>query len=104
MTLECTNLCSLEQLNALSLLTTPLHALTVTTHGNPITGHPLFRSYLLYRLTHLGLTCVCGEGVGDAELLLAEQLFGNLGQLTTSQLPQGRLLGLISKHRWRFGI
>lgn len=96
---DCTNMSGLEQLNALAVLTTPLHTLTISSHGNPITTHPLFKPYLLYRLGHLDVTMVNGESVEDEGLVVAEQLFGKLGQLTTSQLSHTRLMGLISKHR-----
>jgi len=96
---ECTNLCGLEQLNALAQLTTPVHNLIIS-HGNPVTRHTLFRPYLLYRLSYLGLSCVCGEEVANEELVRAEQLFGSLGQLTTTQLSSARLLALISKNRY----
>lgn len=96
---ECTNMCGLEQLNALAQLTTPLNSLTVSSHGNPITHHPLFSMYAFYRLCHLGLGLLNGEPVKDKDLVKAEQLFGRLGQLTTSHLPQARLLALISQYR-----
>lgn len=89
----------LEQLNALAQLTTPLNSLTISSHGNPITHHPLFTTYTLYRLSHLGLAQLNGEPVRDKDLVRAEQLFGRLSQFTTSHLPQARLLALISKYR-----
>ena len=89
----------LEQLNALAQLTTPLSSLTVSSHGNPITSHPLFTMYTLYRLGHLGLSLFNKESVRDKDLVQAEQLFGRLSQLTTSHLPQARLLALISQYR-----
>lgn len=89
----------LEQLNALAQLTTPLTSLTVTPQGNPITHHPLFSMYTLYRLNHLGLAQLNGEPVRDKDLVRAEQLFGRLSQFTTSHLPQARLLALISQFR-----
>lgn len=89
----------LEQLNALAQLTTHLNSLTITPHGNPITSHPLFSMYALYRLGHLGLTLLNKEPVKDKDLVQAEQLFGRLSQLTTSYLPQARLLALISQYR-----
>ena len=97
--LDRTNMISLEQLNALALLTTPLHSLTISTAGNPITRFINFRPFLLYRLAHLRLTEVNGERVTDGEMVRAEQLFGRLGQATTSLLSQARLLSLIIRHR-----
>ena len=89
----------LEQLNALAQITTPLHSLTITPWGNPITRLTLFRPYALYRLHHLSLAKLNGEAITDEEVICAEQLFGRLGQLTTSKLTQARLLALVSKHR-----
>ena len=89
----------LEQVNALAQLTTPLNSLMILPHGNPITHHPLFSIYTLYRLGHLGLSQLNGEAVLDQDLVQAEQLFGRLSQLTTSHLPQDRLLALITQYR-----
>ena len=89
----------LEQLNALAQIATPLHSLTITPWGNPITRLTLFRPYALYRLHHLSLSKLNGEVVTDEEVIYAEQLFGRLGQLTTSKLTQARLLALVSKYR-----
>ena len=89
----------LEQINALAQLTTPLNSLTVTPRGNPVARHPLFPVYTLYRLSHLGLSQLNGDTVKDQDLVQAEQLFGRLSQLTTSHLPQARLLALIASHR-----
>ena len=90
----------LEQLNALAQITTPLHSLTITPWGNLITRLTLFRPYALYRLHHLSLSKLNREAVTDEEVICAEQLFGRLGQLTTSKLTQARLLALISKYRY----
>lgn len=89
----------LEQLNGLAQLTTPFNSLTIHSHGNPVTSHPLFAMYSLYRLGHLGLSVLNGETIKDKDLVQAEQLFGQLSQLTTSHLPQARLLALISRYR-----
>ena len=89
----------LEQINALAQLATPLHSLTITPWGNPITRHTLFHPYVLYRLHHLNLSKLNGEAVTDEELVGAEQLFGRLGQLTTTNLPPARLLALVTKYR-----
>ena len=89
----------LEQVNALAQLTTPLNSLLIIPRGNSITHHPLFTMYTLYRLSHLGLSQLNGEAVRDQDLVQAEQLFGRLSQLTTSHLPQARLLALITKFR-----
>ena len=89
----------LEHINALAQLTTPLNSLTITPHGNPVTRHPLFSMYALYRLSHLGLSQLNGEPVRDQDLVQAEQTFGRLSQVTTSHLPQARLLALITQYR-----
>lgn len=97
---ESTNMSGLEQVNALARLISPLHSLRILTNGNPITLHPLFLTYTLYRLAHLGLSVLNGTPVRDKDLVEAEQMFGRLSQLTTSHLPQGRLLALISRYRY----
>ena len=99
MTFECADMTGLEQINALAELATPLQSLTITPWGNPITRHTLFRPYALYRLHHLSLSKLNNETVTDEELVCAEQLFGRLGQLTTTKLAQARLLALVSKYR-----
>ena len=98
-TIECADMTGLEQINALAELATPLQSLTITPWGNPITRHTLFRPYTLYRLHHLSLSKLNNETVTDEELVCAEQLFGRLGQLTTTKLAQARLLALVSKYR-----
>lgn len=96
---ECTNLAGLEQINALAQLSYPLHSLTVSPWGNPITYHTFFLPYTIFRLHHLGLSKVNGTTVSREDVAAAEGLFGRLGEITTSQLPRARLLALISKHR-----
>ena len=98
-TFECVDMTGLEEVNALAELSTPLQSLTITPWGNPITRHTLFRPYTLYRLHHLNLSRLNGETVTDEELVCAEQLFGRLGQLTTTKLTQARLLALVNKYR-----
>ena len=94
----------LEQLNALAQLTTPLHSLTITPWGNPITRHTLFRPYTLYRLHHLCLSKLNGEAITNEQLVHAEQLFGRLGRLTMTKLTPARLLALVTKYRFVSGI
>lgn len=96
---DCTNMSGLEQVNALAQLTTPLNSLTISPRGNPVTRHPLFSLYTLFRLSHLGLSQLNGEPLRDQDLVQAEQMFGRLSQLTTSHLPQARLLALITQFR-----
>lgn len=96
---ECTNLAGLEQVNALATINTPLQSLTISPWGNPITQHSLFPSYTLYRLHHLGLAELNGATLSNKDRATAERLFGRLGELTTSSLPQTRLLAFVSKYR-----
>ncbi len=100
LTLECTNLSSLEQVNALASLhpRSPLLSLSVLPWGNPLTQHALFLPYVTYRLQHFGLTEVNGGEVSEGSVAMAERLFGKLGDLT-SQLPPSRLLALVTRNR-----
>ena len=96
---ECTNLAGLEQVNALAQLSSPLHSLTVSPCGNPITDHTLFFPYTIFRLRHLGLTQLNTTTISQDDVATAEGLFGHLGEMTTSCLPRTRLLALVRKHR-----
>ena len=49
-----TNICSLQQLNALSALRR-LDNLIVTTEGNPVTQFVLWKPFILFRLAHFAL-------------------------------------------------
>ena len=52
-----TNLCTLQQLNALTSLRRLEHVI-VESEGNPVTGLALWRSYLLFRLAHFNLKTI----------------------------------------------
>ena len=99
LTLDYTNLTGLEQLNALASLGSSLKSLSIPPWGNPVTSHTFFFPYALFRLCHLGLTELNGSAIETTDVTEAERLFGNLGRLTTTQLPQARLLSLVTKYR-----
>ena len=82
----------------------PLHSLTVSPCGNPITEYTLFFSYTIFRLLHLGLTQLNNTTISPDDVATAEGLFGHLGEVTTSCLPRTRLLALVSKHRSVIGL
>ena len=96
---ECTNLTTLDQLNHLSSLPSPLHTLTISPHGNPLTHHPLFTHYTLYRLHHLQLSVLNDRAVTSDDLAAAQRVFGSLGRLTSTQLQPERLASLVLRHR-----
>ena len=86
-------------MNALAQFSSPLHSLTVSPCGNPITEYTLFFSYAIFRLLHLGLTQLNNTTISPDDVATAESLFGHLGEVTVSCLPRTRLLALVSKHR-----
>ncbi len=86
-------------MNALAQMTTPLNNLVVTPNGNPVTLHPMFFSYTIYRLHHLNLTSLNGQSVEDNSVADAEHLFKDLSECTSRHLSRARLLTLIAKHR-----
>ncbi|XP_062516504.1 leucine-rich repeat-containing protein 49-like isoform X1 [Corticium candelabrum] len=88
----------LQQLNALSCLRR-LDSLTVHSDGNPVTNLSLWKPYTLFRLAHLGLRKLNDEEVTPSDIVSAEKLFGNLSHITTSELPQSRLLSLLGDAR-----
>jgi leucine-rich repeat-containing protein 49 len=89
---------SLQQLNALSCLRR-LDSLTIHSDGNPVTELSLWKPYVLFRLSHLGLRKINNVEVTPSEMVNAEKLFGNLSHITTSELPQSRLLSLLGDAR-----
>jgi hypothetical protein len=101
--LECTNLTTLDQLNHLSFLPSPLHTLTITPHGNPLTHHPLFAHYVLYRLSHLQLSVFNDRPVTEDDVAAANRVFGSLGKLASTHMQPERLASLVLHHRPQIG-
>ncbi|XP_072050713.1 leucine-rich repeat-containing protein 49-like isoform X2 [Amphiura filiformis] len=101
---EC-NLCSLQQLNALSVLRR-LENLSIATEGNPITSFSLWKQYLLFRLSHLNIKKINDEQVKPTDSHRAEKLFNPIADLVTSELCSSRLLSLLgdSKRRVTQGL
>ncbi|XP_022108210.1 leucine-rich repeat-containing protein 49-like isoform X2 [Acanthaster planci] len=93
---EC-NLSSLQQLNALTSLRR-LDSISIASEGNPVTTFSLWRPYLLFRLSHLGIKKINNEEVYPSDHKHAEDLFSPISHITTSQLPPSRLLGLLGDH------
>ena len=97
---ECTNLTTLDQINFLSSLPSPLLSLTITPHGNPLTSHPLFTHYTLYRLQHLQLSTFNEKEITKEDLTAASRVFHCLGKLSTTQLQPARLASFVLHHRY----
>lgn len=93
-----TNIKSLQQINCLSLLRRLEH-ISISTEGNPITSFTLWKPYVLFRLAHFSLRKINDIEVTAEDNVNAEKLFGTLAHITTSQLPQSRLLTMLGDSR-----
>ncbi|XP_065837178.1 leucine-rich repeat-containing protein 49-like isoform X2 [Oscarella lobularis] len=93
-----TGLESFQQLNALNCLRR-LESIVIEPEGNPVVEFQLWKSYLLFRLSHLGIRQINGQEVTASEVVSAEKLFGNLSHISTAKLPQSRLLSLLNDAR-----
>uniref|UniRef100_K1PQ40 Leucine-rich repeat-containing protein 49 n=1 Tax=Magallana gigas TaxID=29159 RepID=K1PQ40_MAGGI len=97
-TFSSTNIRSLVQINALSGVRR-LDNLNIDLDGNPITKFTLWRMYIIFRLAHFALKKINDVEISAADIVNAEKLFGPVSHITTSQLPQSRLLSLIGETR-----
>ncbi|KAJ8310932.1 hypothetical protein KUTeg_011517 [Tegillarca granosa] len=93
-----TNIKSLHQINALSNVRR-IDNLTINPEGNPITKFTLWRMYLLFRLAHFALKKINDVEITAGDIVNAEKLFGPISHITTSQMPQSRLLSLLGETR-----
>ncbi|KAL9986928.1 hypothetical protein ACROYT_G001144 [Oculina patagonica] len=93
-----TNIKGLQQINCLSLLKRLEH-LCISSEGNPITSFTLWKPYILFRLAHFSLRKINDIEVTAEDNVNAEKLFGTLAHITTSQLPQSRLLTMLGDSR-----
>jgi len=93
-----TNICHFNQINSLGILRS-LEELVIEESGNPITQFSLWKSYVLYRLSHLSLLKINGCEVTTSDSVHAEKLFGALGHVTTSQLLKSRLISMLAKQK-----
>ncbi|XP_031566917.1 leucine-rich repeat-containing protein 49-like [Actinia tenebrosa] len=93
-----TQINSLRQINALCSLR-KLDFLTINNEGNPVTKYTLWKHYTLFRLSHFSLSKINDIEITAEDTVIAEKLFGSLAHLTTSQLPQSRLLSLLGDSR-----
>jgi len=93
-----TNIRGLQQINCLSLLRRLEH-LSISSEGNPITSFTLWKPYVLFRLAHFSLRTINDIEVTAEDNVNAEKLFGTLAHITTSQLPQSRLLTMLGDSR-----
>ncbi|KAL8577182.1 hypothetical protein ACOMHN_047950 [Nucella lapillus] len=93
-----TNVHSLQQINALSVVRTLDH-LTIELDGNPVTKFTLWRLYTVYRLSHFNLKKINGVEVSPADMINAERLFEPVAHIVTAQLPQFQLNSLVGDVR-----
>ncbi|XP_071964951.1 leucine-rich repeat-containing protein 49-like isoform X2 [Antedon mediterranea] len=90
---EC-NICTLQQLNALTSLKR-LENISISKEGNPITSFTLWKLYLLYRLSHFNLKKINDEEVTIELISKAGRFFSPISKLSASQLPSYRSLSLL---------
>ncbi|XP_066274382.1 leucine-rich repeat-containing protein 49-like isoform X3 [Branchiostoma lanceolatum] len=93
-----TNIRNLQQFNTLASLRR-LDNLNVVPEGNPVTQFTLWKQYVLFRLAHFSLRKINDTEVTNSDMVNAEKMFGTLSHITTSQLPQSRLLTLLGETR-----
>ncbi|XP_078591389.1 leucine-rich repeat-containing protein 49-like isoform X3 [Branchiostoma floridae x Branchiostoma japonicum] len=93
-----TNISNLQQFNTLASLRR-LDNLTLVPEGNPVTQFTLWKQYVLFRLAHFSLRKINDTEVTNSDMVNAEKMFGTLSHITTSQLPQSRLLTLLGETR-----
>ncbi|XP_071168457.1 leucine-rich repeat-containing protein 49-like isoform X21 [Mytilus edulis] len=98
LTFSATNIRSYQQINALSSVRR-FDNLIVENEGNPITKFTLWRSYVVFRLAHFALKKINDMEVTAGDIVNAEKLYGPVSHITTSQLPQSRLLSLVGEAR-----
>ncbi|XP_077989183.1 leucine-rich repeat-containing protein 49-like [Glandiceps talaboti] len=92
------NISSFQQINALSVLRR-LDNLTISMEGNPVTQFSLWKPFALFRLAHFSLRKINDMEVTASDIVQAEKLFGSLSHITTSELPQSRLLTLLGESK-----
>jgi leucine-rich repeat-containing protein 49 len=94
---HCCSMSTYVEVNALAVLPV-LHKLTITEEGNPLTRLVHWRTYAIYRLSHLQLTQLNNQEVTTEDLITSEQVFGGLGRIC-SLLPHSRLLDFVRGQR-----
>ncbi|XP_060115978.1 leucine-rich repeat-containing protein 49-like [Heteronotia binoei] len=93
-----TNLVTLQQFNAL-VPVRRVEQLTVDAQGNPVVSFTLWKYYVLFRLSHFNLQKINGAEVTKNDVIMAENLFGILAYVASSDLPYCRLLSLLGETR-----
>jgi len=86
---DLTNISCMNDINALACLEGLQH-LVITKEGNPLTKHTLWKSYTVYRMSHVKLKSLNGVEITDDDVAKAEHLFGGLSTISTL-LPASRL-------------
>ncbi|XP_060138905.1 leucine-rich repeat-containing protein 49 isoform X5 [Zootoca vivipara] len=92
------NLAVLKQFNALAQLRR-LEQLTVDAQGNPVVTFTLWKYYVMFRLGHFNLQKINGMEVTQNDMVMAENLFGVLAYVASSDVPYCRLLSLLGDCR-----
>ncbi|XP_028562666.2 leucine-rich repeat-containing protein 49 isoform X6 [Podarcis muralis] len=92
------NLAVLKQFNALAQLRR-LEQLTVDAQGNPVVTFTLWKYYVMFRLGHFNLQKINGMEVTQNDMVMAENLFGVLAYVASSDVPYCRLLSFLGDCR-----
>nr|XP_056721829.1 leucine-rich repeat-containing protein 49 [Euleptes europaea] len=93
-----TKLVMLQQFNALAQVRR-MEQLTVDAQGNRVVSFTLWKYYVLFRLSHFNLQKINGVEVTQNDLIMAENLFGILAYVASSDLPYCNLLSLLGETR-----
>ncbi|KAF6131282.1 leucine rich repeat containing 49 [Phyllostomus discolor] len=93
-----TNLVMLQQFNALAQLRR-IDQLTIDPQGNPVVNFTLWKYYVLFRLSHFSIQKINGTEVTQNDMIMAERLFGILAHVTSSELPQYRMISILGDAR-----
>ncbi|XP_039629127.1 leucine-rich repeat-containing protein 49-like isoform X1 [Polypterus senegalus] len=90
------NIYQLHQLAALAHVRRLDH-LTIHPQGNPVVRLTLWKSYVLFRLSHLKLQRINDQEVTLNDLVMAEKLFGTLANIAETETSHHRLLLLLGE-------
>ncbi|XP_011374144.1 leucine-rich repeat-containing protein 49 isoform X6 [Pteropus medius] len=93
-----TNLVMLQQFNALAQLRR-IDQLTIDPQGNPVVNFTLWKYYVLFRLSHFSMQKINGTEVTQNDMIMAERLFGILAHISSSELPQYRMISILGDAR-----
>ncbi|XP_071746613.1 uncharacterized protein [Lepeophtheirus salmonis] len=91
-----TGLHCLGQLNALSGLQ-GITSLQIEEDGNPIILKSEWKLYAIYRLEHWGLRIINNEEITEKNIILANKMYGSLGELAVLVTPPSTMTNIIKK-------